>query len=46
MQAAGFLFNGKSDVLKNNDDDYSLPMSDPKVRGKTDRFVFSFRKPD
>jgi predicted methyltransferase len=45
MQSAGFVLDGKSDVLRNMDDDHSLNMSDPKVRGKTDRFVFRFRKP-
>jgi predicted methyltransferase len=45
MQSAGFVLDGKSDVLRNMDDDHSLNMSDPKVRGKTDRFVFKFRKP-
>jgi predicted methyltransferase len=26
-------------------DDHSLLVFDPKIRGKTDRFVFKFRKP-
>lgn len=45
MQAEGFVLDGKSEVLRNMDDDYELNMGDPKVRGKTDRFVLKFRKP-
>lgn len=45
IEAAGFVLEEKSDILRNMDDDHSLNMSDPKVRGKTDRFVFRFRKP-
>lgn len=46
LQTAGFVLDAKSDVLRNMEDDYSLSMSDPSVRGKTDRFVMRFRKPD
>lgn len=42
---AGFEFDGKSEVLRNMEDDYGKNMADPSVRGKTDRFVFRFRKP-
>ncbi|MGI9206116.1 MAG: class I SAM-dependent methyltransferase [Woeseiaceae bacterium] len=45
LLAAGFVLEEKSDLLRNMDDDHSLNMSDPKVRGKTDRFVLRFRKP-
>lgn len=45
LEAAGFVLEDKSDVLRNMDDDLSLSMSAPEVRGKTDRFVFRFRKP-
>jgi len=46
MKAAGFLLDGKSEVLRNLDDDHSKNMADPAVRFKTDRFVMRFRKPD
>lgn len=46
LQAAGFKLEAKSDVLRNMDDDHSLSMAAPEVRGKTDRFVLKFRKPD
>ena len=32
-------------MLRNPADDHSLNVFDPAIRGKTDRFVFKFRKP-
>ena len=46
LEAAGFVLDAQSDILRNPDDDHSLNMADPEVRGKTDRFVMRFRKPD
>ncbi len=45
FKRAGFVFVKSSDVLRNPGDDHSLLVFDPKVRGKTDRFVFVFKKP-
>lgn len=45
IEAAGFVFVGKSDALRNADDDRTKPMFDEAVRGKTDRVVYKFRKP-
>ena len=45
FEAAGFVVDGQSDILRNSEDDLSLDMSDPIVRGKTDRFIIRFRKP-
>lgn len=42
---AGFDFDGESAVLAHPDDDHSKLVFDPAVRGKTDQFVFRFRKP-
>lgn len=42
---AGFVFEGESDVLRNPEDDRIKSMSDPAIRGKTDRVVYLFRKP-
>jgi predicted methyltransferase len=42
---AGFVLEGESGMLKNAADDHSLNVFDDKIRGKTDRFVFKFRKP-
>lgn len=44
LKGSCFKFNGKADFLRNEKDDYSLPMSNPKVRGKTDRVVYKFRR--
>ena len=46
VEKAGFVLDAKSDVLRNNDDDHSVTVFDPSVRGKTDRIVMRFRKPD
>jgi predicted methyltransferase len=45
FKRAGFVFVKSSDALRNSADDHSLLVFDPKVRGKTDRFAFEFRKP-
>jgi len=45
MAAAGFAFVGESDVLRNPADTRDKLVFDPSVRGKTDQFVFLFRKP-
>jgi predicted methyltransferase len=45
FEAAGFVFEAQSEVLRNSQDDYAKPMFDPAVRGKTDRFVYRFRRP-
>ena len=33
-------------MLRNMDDDYSKVVFDPAVRGKTDRFILKFEKPE
>jgi predicted methyltransferase len=45
FKRAGFQLVGSSDLLRNPADDHSLLVFDPKNRGKTDRFMFKFRKP-
>lgn len=45
VTAAGFEFVGESDALKNAQDPHTAAVFDPKIRGKTDQFVFKFRKP-
>ena len=44
MTAAGFKFDGESDVLRNPADDHKLLVFDPAIRGHTDQFSFRFRK--
>jgi predicted methyltransferase len=46
FEAVGFVFDGESDVLRRTDDDHSLRIFNPAIRGKTDRFMFRFRKPE
>jgi predicted methyltransferase len=43
--AAGFVFAGESKVLANAQDDRTAKVFDPAIRGKTDQFIFKFRKP-
>ncbi|PSJ43228.1 class I SAM-dependent methyltransferase [Allosphingosinicella deserti] len=45
FEAAGFVFDGQSDLLALAEDDHSKNVFDPAIRGKTDRFVYRFRKP-
>ena len=45
FQSAGFVFVKSSEALRNPADDHTLKVFDPKVRGKTDRFIFLFKKP-
>ena len=43
--AAGFRFDGESDLLRNPADDHTKLVFNPAVRGKTDQFIYRFRKP-
>ena len=45
FKRAGFVVVAGSDMYRNPADDHTLLVFDPKIRGKTDRFVFKFRKP-
>jgi len=45
VTAAGFEFIGGSKLLAKPDDDHSLMVFNPAIRGKTDQFVYKFRKP-
>jgi predicted methyltransferase len=45
ITAAGFEFVGESDILRNPDDNHSLPIFDKSIKGKTDKFIDKFRKP-
>ena len=46
FERAGFLFDGESALLRNPADDHAKLVFDPAVRGKTDRIVYRFRKPE
>lgn len=45
VEAAGFVVESDSDLLRNETDDHSLIVFDESVRGKTDRFLLKVRKP-
>jgi len=45
VEAAGFVYVGESDVLRNPNDPHTAKVFDPSIRGHTDQFVFKFRKP-
>lgn len=43
--AAGFHFEGESGLLRNPADNHKRAVFDPAIRGKTDQFIYRFRKP-
>ncbi len=43
--SAGFVFDGESKAIANPADDHMKNVFDPAIRGKTDQFVYRFRKP-
>lgn len=45
LEAAGFVLEAESDILRNPDDDHATSVFDPAIRGMTDRYVLRFRKP-
>ena len=45
ISAAGFSLAARADFLGNPEDDHSLRVFDPSIRGYTDRFVLRFEKP-
>jgi predicted methyltransferase len=45
VEAAGFVFDGESDVLRNPADAHTASVFDPSIRGRTDQFMMRFRKP-
>lgn len=45
VEAAGFVFDGESDALRNPADNRTTSVFDPAIRGNTDQFMMRFRKP-
>lgn len=45
FEAAGFLFEAESPLLRNAGDDHRANVFDPAIRFKTDQFIYRFRKP-
>ncbi|MBD8872521.1 class I SAM-dependent methyltransferase [Rhodanobacter sp. DHB23] len=46
VEAAGFVFDGESDALRNPADPHTAKVFDPSIRGHTDQFIYRFRKPE
>ena len=45
FKAAGFALEAESPILAHPDDDHTRGVFDPAIRGRTDQFVFKFRRP-
>lgn len=45
FEKAGFVLEAQSDMLANPEDDHTVNVFDPAIRGKTDRLVMKFVKP-
>lgn len=45
IEAAGFIFDGESKALLRKEN-HSKNVFDPEIRGKTDQFMYRFRKPN
>jgi predicted methyltransferase len=46
VEAAGFRFEGESNVLANPADPHTAGVFDKSIRGRTDQFIYRFRKPN
>lgn len=46
VEAAGFIFEAETRVLANPDDAMDISVFDESIRGRTDQFVYRFRKPE
>ncbi len=46
VEAAGFRFAGESRVLANPADPHTAGPFNPSIQGRTDQFIYKFRKPD
>ena len=45
VEAAGFVFDGESPMLRNAADPRTATVFDPSIRGHTDQFAMRFRRP-
>jgi predicted methyltransferase len=45
FKAAGFALEAESPMLAHPEDDHTKGVFDPAIRGRTDQFVFKFRRP-
>ena len=45
VETAGFVLDAQSTILANKDDQHSIKVFDPSIKGETDRFAYRFVKP-
>jgi predicted methyltransferase len=45
VEAAGFVFDGENNALRNPADSHEAKVFDKSIRGHTDQFIYRFRKP-
>ncbi|MDG2535417.1 methyltransferase [Sphingomonas sp. HITSZ_GF] len=45
IESAGFKFEGELPLLRNPADPHTANVFNPEIRGKTDQFIYKFRKP-
>ena len=45
VEAAGFVFDGESEILANPADPRTIKVFDKSIQGHTDQFILKFRKP-
>jgi predicted methyltransferase len=45
VEAAGFTFEGDSNILANPADPHAAGVFDPSIQGRTDQFILKFRRP-
>jgi predicted methyltransferase len=45
VEAAGFKFEGESNLLANPEDPHTAGVFDPSIQGRTDQFILKFRRP-
>jgi predicted methyltransferase len=45
VEAAGFVLDAESTMLADKDDEHSIKVFDPSIKGQTDRFAYRFVKP-
>ena len=45
IESVGFTFEGELPLLRNDKDPHTASVFTPEVKGKTDQFIYKFRKP-
>ena len=45
VEAAGFVLDGESNILRRSTDDHTVTSGDPSMSDKSDQFILRFRRP-